>query len=98
MTSKVNVVFPEDSGPYISTTLPLGKPPIPSAISNPNEPVGMDGIFSRTLSPMRIIAFSPGPLSNLDPICFNAFSKLFVLSFSLFTSILVTFFCAMSTS
>ena len=33
----VNVVFPEDSGPYISITLPLGYPPTPSAKSRPIE-------------------------------------------------------------
>jgi len=33
------VVLPEDSGPYISTILPLGNPPIPRAVSNPMDPV-----------------------------------------------------------
>ena len=37
MACKVNVVLPEDSGPYISTTFPLGYPPIPKAISKPKD-------------------------------------------------------------
>ena len=36
---KHNVVFPDDSGPYISIILPRGKPPIPRAKSNDKEPV-----------------------------------------------------------
>ena len=40
------VVLPDDSGPYISTTLPLGRPPIPSAMSRLREPVGMLGILT----------------------------------------------------
>ena len=40
------VVFPDDSGPNISTTLPCGRPPIPSAISRLNDPVGMLGILT----------------------------------------------------
>ena len=40
------VVLPDDSGPYISTTLPLGSPPIPSAMSRLREPVGMLGILT----------------------------------------------------
>ena len=38
-TCKANVVFPELSGPYISTILPFGKPPIPKATSKPSDPV-----------------------------------------------------------
>ena len=40
----VRVVLPELSGPYISTIRPLGNPPIPKAISKPNEPVDVDSI------------------------------------------------------
>ena len=40
------VVFPEDSGPKISITLPLGSPPIPKAISKLKDPVGMLGILT----------------------------------------------------
>ena len=40
------VVFPDDSGPYISTTLPFGSPPIPNAISRLNDPVGILGILT----------------------------------------------------
>ena len=45
ITCKVRVVFPEDSGPKISTTLPFGKPIIPSAKSNPSEPVEILGML-----------------------------------------------------
>jgi predicted ATP-dependent serine protease len=38
-TCNARVVLPELSGPYISTILPLGKPPIPRATSKPSEPV-----------------------------------------------------------
>ena len=43
------VVFPELSGPYISTILPFGTPPIPKAISKPREPVDIDSISTLVL-------------------------------------------------
>ncbi len=55
MTCRVKVVLPEDSGPKISTTLPLGNPPIPKAISKPSEPVEIASISRMTpASPSRI--------------------------------------------
>ena len=39
ITWSIIVVLPDDSGPYISTTLPFGSPPIPSAASNVRDPV-----------------------------------------------------------
>src|SRR3954466_14619762 len=39
MTCSVRVVLPDDSGPYISTTRPRGRPPTPSARSRPSDPV-----------------------------------------------------------
>ena len=41
-----NVVLPDDSGPYISTTLPCGSPPIPKAMSRLRDPVGILGILT----------------------------------------------------
>ena len=40
-----SVVLPELSGPYISTTLPLGIPPIPKAKSIDKAPVDIAGPF-----------------------------------------------------
>ena len=54
MACKVSVVLPDDSGPYISITLPFGYPPTPKAISNPNEPDGIASIDSSGLSPIFI--------------------------------------------
>ena len=63
ITSSVKVVLPEDSGPYISTILPLGSPPMPKAISKPSEPVGIAGIFSCLFSPIRMTVPEPNCLS-----------------------------------
>ena len=43
------VVFPELSGPYISTILPFGTPPIPKAISKPRDPVDIESISTGSL-------------------------------------------------
>ena len=59
MIVRASVVFPEDSGPYISTTLPRGTPPIPSAMSSDIAPVEIDGMSSETSSPRRMMAPSP---------------------------------------
>ena len=59
------VVFPDDSGPYISIILPLGTPPIPNAISSPNAPVGIASIFIAWNSP----SFITDPLPNCFSIC-----------------------------
>ena len=42
MTCSASVVLPELSGPKISTMRPRGRPPMPSAISRPSEPVEID--------------------------------------------------------
>jgi len=42
-----NVVFPEDSGPYISMILPRGTPPMPSAMSSEGAPVGIAATSTR---------------------------------------------------
>ena len=55
MACSVRVVFPDDSGPKISITLPRGYPPTPRAISSPKEPDGITSIVSSTaLSPSFI--------------------------------------------
>ena len=51
---RATVVLPEDSGPYISTILPLGKPPVPRAASSAIEPVGMTSTGARSSEPSLI--------------------------------------------
>ena len=64
MTWRVNVVFPDDSGPKISTTLPRGRPPTPNATSKLKDPVDTAGIFSTTsVSPNLITEPFPNCLS-----------------------------------
>src|SRR5438552_17372500 len=71
------VVFPEDSGPKISTTRPRGKPPTPSAATNEIAPVGMTEIGTMaSLEPNRMIE----PLPNCFSICANARSIALVRS------------------
>jgi hypothetical protein len=73
----VSVVLPDDSGPKISTTRPRGRPPTPSAISRPSDPVETTSIFSITSpSPSRMIE----PLPNCFSICNSAACK--ALAFS----------------
>src|SRR5512142_3073522 len=75
------VVLPEDSGPKISTTLPRGKPPTPSAASNDSAPVGMTEIGTMaSLLPRRIME----PLPNCFSICDIARSR--ARAFSVFSS------------
>jgi hypothetical protein len=53
------VVLPDDSGPYISITLPLGKPPTPKAMSRPNEPVDINFLsFNNRIAQLHDGAFS----------------------------------------
>jgi len=70
------VVFPDDSGPKISITLPLGSPPIPSALSRAREPVDITGTSTIGLPPSFII----DPLPNCRSICTIAVSTAFSLS------------------
>ena len=51
------------SGPYISRTLPLGTPPIPSAMSRARDPVEMDGMSRIFSSPIFIIEPRPNCFS-----------------------------------
>src|SRR5690349_9530312 len=63
------VVFPEDSGPKISTTRPRGTPPTPSAASKEMEPVEMTEIgTTASFDPNRMIE----PLPNCFSICDSA--------------------------
>src|SRR5882724_8121652 len=71
------VVFPEDSGPKISTTRPRGKPPTPSAASNEIAPVGITEIGTMaSFDPSRMME----PLPNCFSICANARSIALVRS------------------
>src|SRR5690554_3454301 len=81
MAWMAKVVFPDDSGPYISTTLPRGYPPTPRAISMPRDPVEMASTFSTTSSPSFITAPLPYDFSIRSMVICRA------LSFSLFTSV-----------
>ncbi len=71
--------MPPDSGPYISTILPFGTPPTPSARSSPNEPDGNVSTLRCALSPSFITA----PLPYAFSICAIAFSSAFILLSSL---------------
>src|SRR5215218_3242746 len=66
-----SVVFPEDSGPKISTMRPRGTPPMPSARSSASDPVGIASTLTVPLSPSRIR--EPSPNSFLIPL--TAFSS-----------------------
>lgn len=57
----ISVVFPDDSGPKISTTRPRGTPPIPKARSRVSAPVPMLGTSraARSSSPSFMIDPSP---------------------------------------
>ncbi len=72
-----SVVLPDDSGPKISMTRPRGRPPTPSAMSSPSDPVEMVSIST---------GFSPLPSRMMEPlpkarsIWESAASNAFVLS------------------
>src|SRR5215813_10665727 len=72
-----SVVLPDDSGPKISTTRPRGRPPMPSAMSRPSEPV-------ETVSTSIDLSFLPSrmiePLPKLRSIWESAASRAFDLS------------------
>ena len=87
MVCSVRVVLPEDSGPNISVTLPLGIPPTPSAISSPKDPVDIAGTSAGPLSvPNLMIA----PFPNCFSICERASSNAFILcSFSPMSNLLL---------
>src|SRR5262249_35963220 len=68
--------LPDPSGPYISTTRPRGKPPMPSAMSSEIAPVGITSIGARTSSPSRITE----PLPNWRSIWARAVSRALSLS------------------
>ena len=82
------VVLPELSGPYISIIRPLGTPPIPKAISNAKEPVGIASTFTVALSPSFIIApfpksFSIFSIANFRALLLSSETEVAVVSFSL---------------
>src|SRR5690625_4936347 len=63
-------------------TRPLGYPPIPSATSKANDPLGIVAIFCISFSPNFIIE----PLPNCFSICLKAMSKACFLSLNETTS------------
>src|ERR1700761_184198 len=73
-----SVVFPEDSGPKISTIRPRGTPPIPSAKSSASEPVGIEATLIVPLSPRRIS--EPSPNSRLIPVTAASSAASFALA------------------
>src|ERR1700744_464729 len=89
-----NVVFPEDSGPKISTIRPRGTPPMPSARSRASEPVGIEATLIVPLSPRRIS--EPAPKSR--SIWVTAASRAASFAFASFAerSFKFTFFSAIS--
>ena len=71
ITCSAIVVFPDDSGPKISTTRPRGNPPTPNAASNEMHPVGITEMGTiASFDPSRMIE----PLPNCFSICDNASS------------------------
>src|SRR5580693_5933551 len=80
-----NDVLPDDSGPYISTMRPRGRPPKPSATSSAIEPVGITSTGTRVSSPRRMIE----PLPNWRSIWSSADSRAFSLSPARSTLVLV---------
>src|SRR4051795_6278460 len=72
-----SVVLPEDSGPYISTTRPRGRPPTPSAMSSPSEP---DEMVSTSMERSFLPSFITEPLPNCRSIWESAADRALVLS------------------
>src|SRR5438477_8765564 len=72
-----SVVFPEDSGPKISTTRPRGRPPTPSAMSSPSEP---DEMVSMSIERSFLPSFITEPLPNWRSIWESAADRALVLS------------------
>src|SRR5215472_2958461 len=77
ITCRARVVLPELSGPYISMIRPRGKPPMPSAMSRPSEPVG---ITSVSAAASREPSFIIEPLPNARSIWPSAASRARCLS------------------
>ena len=71
ITWYTSVVFPDDSGPKISTTRPRGSPPMPSARSSASEPVETAPTATWGRSLMRMT----DPLPNCRSICPSATSS-----------------------
>src|SRR5215218_2940007 len=84
------VVFPEDSGPKISTMRPRGTPPMPSARSSARAPVGIASTLTVPLSPRRISEPSPNslrmPVTALSRAASLAFASLAETSFKFLLS------------
>src|SRR5438270_13454976 len=72
-----SVVLPEDSGPWISTPRPLGRPPTPSAISSPSEPEEM---VSTSIERSFLPSFMTEPFPNCRSIWESAADRALVLS------------------
>ena len=79
MAWMASVVLPDDSGPKISMTRPLGYPPTPNAMSSVMEPVGMTGmsaisvLFIRMMEPLPK-SFSIFSITALSTLSLSAFT------------------------
>src|ERR1700730_17148558 len=79
MMASVRVVLPDDSGPKISMTRPRGMPPTPSAMSRPNEPVGIE-------STSYVAPASPKRMTEPFPNCFSIWLSAAARAFLRFSS------------
>ena len=74
---KGKVVLPDDSGPKISMMRPQGRPPMPSAMSSPKDPVEIASTSTGcSFLPSRMTE----PLPKFRSIWLNAASRAFCLS------------------
>ncbi len=89
-----SVVFPEDSGPKISTIRPRGTPPMPSARSSASAPVGIASTCTVPSAPRRISA--PWPKSRSIWVTAASSAASFALASLAEASFKVTFLSAIS--
>ena len=74
MAWMASVVLPDDSGPKISMTRPLGYPPTPSAMSRVIDPVGITGMSFTSVLFIRMIDPLPKSFSIFSITAFKTLS------------------------